>query len=195
MSRRGLATMLEGKTVSAKILDQVAKDMEWLKSRAVTPKLVPVVVGNVPESEVYIKRKVAAAEKYGLDCTVLRLPEDIDEINLLGHIQTLNQDPTVHGIIVQLPLPPQVNEQAVCNAVDEVKDVDGFTTRNLGSLVQGVGLGQSFVPCTPLAVLKILETSVDIPFKGLNAVVAGRSHNVGLPIAVILAADAIKENI
>ena len=93
----------------------------------------------------------------------------------------------------QLPLPPQVNEQSVCNAVDVGKDVDGFTTRNLGSLVQGVGMGRSFVPCTPLAVLKILETSVDIPFKGLNAVVAGRSHNVGLPIAVILAADAIKE--
>ena len=81
----------------------------------------------------------------------------------------------------------------MCNAVDVAKDVDGFTTANLGSLVQGVSLGRSFVPCTPLAVLKILQTSVDIPFKGLNAVVAGRSHNVGLPIAIILAADAIKE--
>ena len=114
-------------------------------------------------------------------------------VGLLDHISVLNRDPDVHGVIVQLPLPLHLNEEVVCNAVDVTKDVDGFTTTNLGSLVQGVSLGRSFVPCTPLAVLKILQTSVDIPFKGLNAVVAGRSHNVGLPIAIILAADAIKE--
>ena len=114
-------------------------------------------------------------------------------VGLLDHISVLNRDPDVHGVIVQLPLPLHLNEEVVCNAVDVTKDVDGFTTTNLGSLVQGVSLGRSFVPCTPLAVLKILQTSVDIPFKGLNAVVAGRSHNVGLPIAIILATDAIKE--
>lgn len=192
--RDGLATMLDGRTVSAKILGQVAKDMEFLKAKAVRPRLVPVVVGNVPESEVYIGRKVVAAERHGLDCTVHRFPESIGERSLVGHIQTLNSDPTVHGIIVQLPLPNHLSEQNVCNAVDVAKDVDGFTTRNLGALVQGLSntTGHSFIPCTPLAVLKILQTSVDIPFKGLNAVVAGRSHNVGLPIAVILAADAIK---
>jgi len=193
LASRGGATMLEGKVVSAKILEQVARDMEWLRSeKGVTPKLVPVVVGQVPESEVYVKRKVAAAQKHGLHCDVLRLPDTIDQAGLLDHISVLNRDPDVHGVIVQLPLPLHLNEEVVCNAVDVTKDVDGFTTTNLGSLVQGVSLGRSFVPCTPLAVLKILQTSVDIPFKGLSAVVAGRSHNVGLPIAIILAADAIK---
>jgi len=185
--------MIDGKAVTAKILGQVEQDIQKLASMGIQPSLVPVVVGKVPESEVYIKHKVKAAAKAGLDCRVLRLPEGTDQFSLLGHIDSLNKDPNVHGIIVQLPLPPHMDEQVVCNAVDMTKDVDGFTTKNLGSLVQGVGLvGGSFVPCTPLAVLKILQTSVDIPFKGLNAVVAGRSHNVGLPIAVILAADAIK---
>ena len=189
---RCLATMLDGKSVTTKILAQVAEDIKKLDAMGIQPSLVPVVVGNVPESQVYVKHKKAAAAKAGLDCRVLKLPEEIDQYSLTGHIESLNNDPSVHGIIVQLPLPPHMDEQVVCNAVSVTKDVDGFTTQNLGALVQGVSLGTSFVPCTPLAVLKILQTSVDIRFKGLNAVVAGRSHNVGLPIGVILQADRVK---
>lgn len=191
--KRGLATLLDGRSVSKKILHQVEDDIRILKEVGVQPSLVPVVVGDdVAESQIYIKNKKNAAAQAGLDCRILTLPKSIDPPSLLKEIRGLNQDPNVHGIIVQLPLPDHLPEQVVCNAVAVEKDVDGFTTKNLGSLVQGVSSGSNFVPCTPLAVLKILQTSVDMDFKGLKAAVAGRSHNVGLPIAMILQADAIK---
>jgi methylenetetrahydrofolate dehydrogenase(NAD+)/5,10-methenyltetrahydrofolate cyclohydrolase len=191
---RSKATVIGGPTTAIKILDRLAGDIEKLRKVNVVPKLVPIVVGNVAASQVYIKHKVKAAAKAGLDCQVQHYPNEISQVELLERIEELNEDSSVHGIIVQLPLPNQLDEHTICNAVTISKDVDGFTTPNLGRLVQGVDADcqSSFVPCTPLAVLKILQYDVDINFKGLNACVAGRSHNVGMPIAMILAHDAIK---
>lgn len=184
--------MIQGKDAADKILKQVYVDLCKLKSSGIRPKLVPVVVGTVPESRIYVERKKKAAKDLGVEFDECILPKDVGMATLLSTIDALNKDESVHGIIVQLPLPDHLDEWRVCNAVNTNKDVDGFTSRNLGRLVQGVGMDGAFVPCTPLAVLKILETSVDIGFKGRNAVVAGRSHNVGLPIAMILQADNIK---
>ena len=191
---RNKATTIGGAAAATKILDRLSGDLQNLRENNIVPKLVPIVVGNVAESQVYIGRKVKAAAKAGLECQVQQYPNDISQSEVLAKIQALNKDQSVHGIIVQLPLPGHLDEHVICNAVHVSKDVDGFTSPSLGRLVQGVDSEgkASFVPCTPLAVLKILQCDVDINFKGLNACVAGRSHNVGLPIAMILAHDAIK---
>ena len=193
-TRRTKATIIGGPSAANKILNRLSEDIKQLSSINVIPKIVPIVVGDVAESKVYISHKVKAAAKAGLNCEVKNYSKDISQSELLQNIQTLNNDRSVHGIIVQLPLPDHIDEHIVCNAVSLSKDVDGFTSPSLGRLVQGVDSDckSSFVPCTPLAVLKILQYDVDIDFKGLNACVAGRSHNVGMPIAMILAHDAIK---
>ena len=193
-SQRGVATIIKGQDAAKKIMGQVSLDLELLRHGGIQPKLVPVVVGDVAASRIYLDNKRKAAIKAGLVFEEKVVPNDIDQATLLNIIDDLNQDPTVHGIIVQLPIPKHLDEFAICNAVDTVKDVDGFTIKNLGNLVQGVGLGDSFVPCTPLAAYKILQTCIpeDYNFMGKNAVVAGRSHNVGLPIAMILSHDHIK---
>ena len=192
VTKRSLATLIKGQDAAKKIMSQVSEDLKLLQKAGVKPKLVPVVVGDVAESRIYLDRKKAAALKAGLEFEEKIIPDTVDMPTMLKTIHDLNADPQVHGIIVQLPIPKHLDEQAVCNSVDVVKDVDGFTCRNLGNLVQGVGLGDSFVPCTPLAVLKILQQIEGMEYLGKNAVVAGRSHNVGLPIAMILQADGIK---
>jgi methylenetetrahydrofolate dehydrogenase(NAD+)/5,10-methenyltetrahydrofolate cyclohydrolase len=190
---RGLATLIKGQDAAKKIMSQVSKDLAKLQAVGIKPKLVPVVIGDVAESRIYLKHKKAAALKAGLDFEEKVIPENVDNATMLQILENLNNDPTVHGIIVQLPIPKHLDEQLICNSVAAAKDVDGFTSQNLGKLVQGVGIGGAFVPCTPLAVLKILQTCIpDQNFMGKNAVVAGRSHNVGLPIAMILQADHIK---
>ena len=192
--RRKKATLIGGLPAATKIVNSLSDDLKQLKEINVTPKIVPIVVGDVPESRVYIAHKVKAAAKAGISCQVQNYPSNISEEEIIEKIQLLNNDQDVHGIIVQLPLPNHINEHIVCNAVSFSKDVDGFTNQSLGHLVQGVNIDSktSFIPCTPLAVLNILRYDVDIDFKGLNACVAGRSHNVGMPIAMILAHDANK---
>ncbi len=190
---RSIATLIKGQDAAKKIMSQVSQDLELLQKSGIRPKLVPVVVGDVAQSRVYLDRKRAAAIKAGLDFEERHVPPDVDQVSMLKILEDLNQDPLVHGIIVQLPIPKHLDESLICNSVKTAKDVDGFTSQNLGNLVQGVGLGDAFVPCTPLAVLKILQTCIpDANYMGKNAVVAGRSHNVGLPIAMILQADHIK---
>jgi len=192
-SRRSLATLIKGKDAAKKIMSQVNQDLDSLKKFGIQPKLVVGVVGDVAESRIYLDRKKAAALKAGIAFEERQIPDNVDMPTILKTIEDLNQDRSVHGIIVQLPIPRHLDEQLVCNTVATEKDVDGFTSKNLGNLVQGVGLGNSFVPCTPLAVLKILQNCIpDAEYMGKNAVVAGRSHNVGLPIAMILQADHIK---
>jgi len=191
--RRGVATLIKGQDAAKKIMSQVSQDLQFLQKAGVQPKLVPVVVGDVAESRIYLDNKRKSAIKHGLAFEEKVLPEDVDMPTLLKAIEDLNNDTSVHGIIVQLPLPKHLDEFAICNAVKTAKDVDGFTIKNLGNLVQGVGLGDSFVPCTPLAAYKILQTCVpDADYMGKNAVVAGRSHNVGLPIAMIMQHDHVK---
>lgn len=191
--KRSVATLIKGQEAAKKILSQVSKDLEVLNSAGIKPKVVVGVVGNDPASRIYLNRKKAAALKAGLDFEEIQLPDTVQMPEMLSTIKDLNHDRSVNGIIIQLPIPKHLDEQLVCNTVTTGKDVDGFTSRNLGNLVQGVGLGNSFVPCTPLAVLKILQNCIPNPdFMGKNACVVGRSHNVGLPIALILQADHVK---
>jgi len=153
------------------------------------PKLVAIAVGNIPASEIYLKKKEEAAKFCGLNFNKVPLRENVSEIYLRDLIQSLNSDKTVSGIIVQLPLPSHLSEINICNSVSPHKDVDGFTQTNLGKLMQSVG-ENSLIPCTALAVKKIVA-SLDIKAP-TNAVVIGRSHNVGLPIQIILGADQTK---
>ena len=166
--RRSVATLIKGQDAAKKIMAQVSNDLETLKSSGIQPKLVVGVVGNVAESRIYLDRKKAAALKAGLDFEEKHISEDVQMPEILETIENLNSDPSVHGIIIQLPIPKHLDEQLVCNTVATAKDVDGFTSQNLGNLVQGVGLGNSFVPCTPLAVLKILQNCIPNPdFMGM----------------------------
>ena len=191
---RTKATLIGGASVASKILDNLSGDLNQLKNINIIPKLVPIVVGDVAESKIYIRHKVKAADKLGIICDVQNYSNEIRQSELLKVIKALNNDHGVHGIIVQLPLPDHIDEHVVCNAVMSTKDVDGFTSSSLGRLVQRVDSDCkfSFVPCTALAVLKILRYGIDIDFKGLNACIVGRSHNVGMPIALTLAHDAMK---
>ena len=193
-SCRSKATLIGGPSTASKIFDRLSGDLQQLKKIDVVPKIVPLVVGDNPESNIYIKNKVKAAAKAGLNCEVQSFSCEISQFELLERIETLNNDQNVHGIIVQLPLPNHIDEHIVCNAVRQTKDVDGFTSWSLGRMVQEVETTEkfSFVPCTPLAVLKILRYDVDMDLKGLNACVVGRSHNVGMPIAMLLTHDATK---
>ena len=135
---RNKATTIGGPTAATKILDRLSGDLQNLRENNIVPKLVPIVVGNVAESQVYIGRKVKAAAKAGLECQVQQYPIDISQQEVLAKIQELNKDQSVHGIIVQLPLPGHLDEHVICNAVHVSKEVDGFTSPSLGRLVQGV---------------------------------------------------------
>nr|ACO15083.1 Bifunctional methylenetetrahydrofolate dehydrogenase/cyclohydrolase, mitochondrial precursor [Caligus clemensi] len=183
--------IIQGKALAKKILDGLKPEVEtFVTSKGYPPKLVPILVGSDPASEVYLKRKTEAAKKIGIDCTVLRFNETTTEESVISEIHKLNEDPLVHGIIVQLPLPLEIREKEVCERINTRKDVDGFGLSHLGQIIMNP-LQSSLIPCTPLAVLKIIQ-SLELDLVGKKAVVVGRSHNVGMPIALLLAGDQIK---
>lgn len=178
--------------MSAKILDgkQIAKDyrqglqdeVEVLKQKGYTPKLSVILVGNDGASQSYVRSKKKAAEKIGMISEVIHLEEDTSEEDVLKELERLNNDESVSGILVQVPLPKQVDEQKVLDAIDPDKDVDGFHPINIGRLY----LDQAkLVPCTPLGVMELLKHA-DIDLEGKNAVVIGRSHIVGQPVSKLL---------
>ena len=187
------------KAMKARLREEVGN----LEAVGISPKLVPLQVGDDPASKNYLQRKLKAAQDVGIAMTVRKLSQDVDNPGILQEIRRLNEDPNVHGIIVQLPLPDHLNEVQICNAVAAVKDVDGFTAVNLGSQVQatlttdkqkskGLG-GDGFTPCTVMAVKEIVRSVDNIQsLAGKRAVVCGRSLNVGLPIAMALQADSRK---
>lgn len=188
---RGLATMFQGKLLAAEILAGVKQGVAALGAR---PSLVAIAVGNHPASKIYLTRKAEAAKQCGIEYQQLAFPPSITQKDLLEVIEGLNIDPTVHGVIVQLPLPPHMSESRVCNSVLPGKDVDGFTGASLGRLVQGE---DGLVPCTALAVREIVKKAgPHLPgqtsWRGKKAVVVGRSHNVGLPIQILLGSDSVK---
>ena len=156
--------------------------MEALKSRGITPGLAVVLVGEDPASAIYVRNKERACKKLGMNGTVLRLPEETTQQELLSTVQRLNEDPAVHGILVQLPLPRHLDEREVIRAIDPDKDVDGFHPINAGRLLIGE---PGFVPCTPKGVMRLLEIE-DVPLSGKHAVVVGRSNIVGKPMALLL---------
>jgi methylenetetrahydrofolate dehydrogenase (NADP+)/methenyltetrahydrofolate cyclohydrolase len=153
-----------------------------LAARGVRPGLAVVQVGNHPASRIYVRNKIKACSEAGLYSEHIELPADADESTLLGRIRSLNNDARIHGILVQLPLPPGFSAERVLEALAPAKDVDGFHPTNMGLLAIG---HPRFVPCTPLGVMKILEHE-GVSLQGRHAVVVGRSNIVGRPVALLL---------
>jgi methylenetetrahydrofolate dehydrogenase (NADP+)/methenyltetrahydrofolate cyclohydrolase len=181
------ARILDGKALAAEIHAELASQIaEFVASAGIQPRLVAVLVGEDPASEVYVRNKRKTCEKLGMAGELIRLPASASEAELLSVVEQLNRRSDVHGILVQLPLPPQINEQHVLDAVDPAKDVDCFHPENVGLLSQG---RPRFLPCTPHGVMQILHRS-GIAVTGKHAVVVGRSEIVGKPVATLLAAKS-----
>lgn len=176
------ATIIDGKAVAAEVKADVAKKVSELKEKGVVPCLAVILVGNNPASVSYVTGKRKALAEAGMADKSMELPESTTEEELLKLIGELNADDTVHGILVQLPLPKHINEEKVTNAIDPKKDVDGFHPVNVGNLVTG---GKGFLPCTPHGVLVMLKKA-GIETNGKRAVVIGRSNIVGKPMALLL---------
>jgi methylenetetrahydrofolate dehydrogenase (NADP+)/methenyltetrahydrofolate cyclohydrolase len=177
------ARILDGKTLATSIKQEVAAGVERLKAESgVVPGLSVVLVGEDPASQVYVRNKRNSCAAAGMHGDVERYPATITQAELLAVIDRLNADRTVHGILVQLPLPPQIDERLVVERVDPRKDVDGFHPFNVGLLAMGV---PRFVPCTPLGIRALLAAS-SIETRGARAVVLGRSQIVGKPMALLL---------
>ena len=176
------ATIIDGKAVAAEVKADVAKKVSELKKKGVVPCLAVILVGNNPASVSYVTGKRKALAEAGMADKSMELPESTTEEELLKLIAELNADDTVHGILVQLPLPKHINEEKVTNAIDPKKDVDGFHPVNVGNLVTG---GKGFLPCTPHGVLVLLKKA-GIETNGKRAVVIGRSNIVGKPMTLLL---------
>ena len=181
------AQIIDGKAFAATVRAKVATHVARLKDEiGVTPGLAVVLVGEDPASQVYVRSKGKATVECGMVSVEHKLQADTQEADLLLLIDDLNQDPAIHGILVQLPLPKHLNEDLVINAIDPAKDVDGFHISNVGLL----GTGQkSMVPCTPLGCLMMLREHLG-SLSGLDAVVIGRSNIVGKPMAQLLLGDS-----
>ena len=179
------ARPIDGREIAARIRAGVAAEAAALeRSSGIRPGLAAVLVGDDPASATYVKMKRKACEEAGLASRVIRLPAETSQEELLSRVTELNADPGIHGILVQLPLPTQIDERAVVRAVDPDKDVDGFHPLNVGRVALGE-LAETFVPATPAGILRLLdETGVEL--RGAEAVVLGRSAIVGLPTALLL---------
>ena len=176
------AKILDGKAVAKHIRENIAKEVEKLKHEGIHPGLAVVLVGNNPASIIYVRHKGEACRTAGIYSEEHRLPADTSETDLLGLIDKLNKDPRVHGILVQLPLPEQINKDHILKTISPDKDVDGFNEINMGRLMTGQ---DGLVPCTPLGIMKLLE-HYRIQIEGKYAVVVGRSNIVGKPVAMML---------
>ena len=176
------ATILDGKKFRDEIQSELLQQIADLKGAGVTPGLAAVLVGENPGSQIYVRNKVKACETLGLYSERIDRSKDTTTEELLELVSALNCNDQIDGILVQLPLPPQVDTKRVLMAVDPAKDVDGFHPVNVGNLVAGRA---GFVPCTPAGILEILKRS-KIPLKGARAVVIGRSDIVGKPVAMLL---------
>ena len=178
------AILMDGVAVSKVIRAEWKKRVGLLKEQGITPGLAVILVGDNPASQVYVRNKVRACGEMGLHSELHQFPADVSEKTVLAKIAELNGDPTIHGILVQLPLPPQIDNTTVLEAISVEKDADGFHLYNLGALVTG---GTVFPPCTPYGVMALLD-HYRIPIEGCNAVVIGRSNIVGKPMALMLLA-------
>ncbi|WP_149716744.1 bifunctional methylenetetrahydrofolate dehydrogenase/methenyltetrahydrofolate cyclohydrolase FolD [Campylobacter concisus] len=174
--------ILDGKAVSLKVKESVKVRAEELKKFGVEPTLAVILVGEDKASQTYVRAKEKACNEYGIKSVAHRLSENTTQAELLALINVLNLDDSIHGILVQLPLPKHIDTNTVLATIDPAKDVDGFHAVNVGKLVSGL---DGFVPCTPLGVMEILK-EYGIEVAGLNAVVIGRSNIVGKPMANLL---------
>jgi methylenetetrahydrofolate dehydrogenase (NADP+)/methenyltetrahydrofolate cyclohydrolase len=182
-----MTKIIDGKEFAGKIRGQVKEDSDLLfKDHKVQPCLAVVLVGENPASKVYVGAKTKMAAECNIKTKDFKMNEDTDQDTLLKTIKDLNDDSSVHGILVQLPLPKQIDERAVIDAIDVKKDVDGFHAINAGRLsIGGDMLKQAFIPCTPLGSLLLLKNTVQ-NLSGMNAVVVGRSNIVGKPMSQLL---------
>ena len=178
------AVMMDGRALAKDWKEKITKQANNLILEGITPHLAVVLVGENPASQTYVRNKETACKKAGIRSTVIRLDEDCTQQALEDVVLSLNQDVSVHGILVQLPLPGHLDESRVLELIDPNKDVDGFHAMNSGRLMNGQ---PSFVPCTPLGVIKLLE-AYNIPIAGKHAVIIGRSNIVGKPMAMLLLA-------
>jgi methylenetetrahydrofolate dehydrogenase (NADP+) / methenyltetrahydrofolate cyclohydrolase len=177
------ARIIDGKAIAAKIRgEQKERILRLQQQHGVRPGLAVILVGSDPASQVYVRNKVAACKDVGIRSELVEMPVTATQDQLLSRIDALNTDPTIHGILVQLPLPPQIDVHSVLERIDFHKDVDGFHLYNVGGLVTG---NTVFPPCTPYGVQKILEHE-HIPVEGRNVVVVGASNIVGKPMALML---------
>ncbi|CAM3709977.1 bifunctional methylenetetrahydrofolate dehydrogenase/methenyltetrahydrofolate cyclohydrolase FolD [Bordetella tumulicola] len=176
------ARIIDGTALAQRIREDVAQRVQVLVAKGARPGLAVVLVGEDPASQVYVRNKVAACEKAGLHSVKEQYPADMTEAELLTRIDALNRDPSIHGILVQLPLPPHMNSHKVIEAISAEKDVDGFHISNAGLLMTGQPL---FRPCTPYGIMKMLE-SEGVALRGAEAVIVGASNIVGKPMAMLL---------
>lgn len=176
--------LLDGKKIAGQVVTQVARDVEALKARGIEPKLVVVQVGEDPASVVYIGQKVKRCKEAGIISDHMALDASITTEELVKKIHALNEDPSVHGILVQLPLPSHVSTPLVMKAIDPQKDVDGFTAYNVGKMTLGTEF-ERLTPCTAQGVIELLE-AYDIPVEGKEVVMIGASNVVGKPLAIML---------
>ncbi len=178
------ATILDGKKLAQQIRSELAEEViEFIQNNGVVPCLAAVLVGEDPASEVYVRNKRKACEEVGIESQLHRLPAAVTSEDLLRLVAKLNKDDEVHGILVQLPLPPQIDASRVVHAISPAKDVDAFHPENVGRLVQGK---PRFLPCTPHGVQQLLMRN-NIEIAGQHVVVVGRSDIVGKPLAIMLA--------
>lgn len=175
---------MNGRKVSKKMLLRISEEVNELKLDHVHPKLAIILVGNDPASLSYISQKQKACSKTGIDCEQFDYDTDVEHDTLIKKIKELNEDETVHGILVQLPLPDHIYVPEVIKAIDPRKDVDGFTAYNLGKMFLNKKF-EHLAPCTPLGVIRLLE-HYDIDVEGKEAVVVGHSNIVGKPLSVML---------
>ena len=174
-----MITLIDGKAVAAEIRSAISREIQSLK---IQPGLAAVLVGDNPASKIYVRSKRKACEEVGIYSESCSLSEKVSETDLLACIDRLNRDSKIHGILVQLPLPKQINTRRILDAVSSDKDIDGFHYLNMGKLVANE---PGFRPCTPLGVIKLIQAS-QVPIAGAHAVVIGRSDIVGKPTALLL---------
>ncbi|MFO0106464.1 MAG: bifunctional methylenetetrahydrofolate dehydrogenase/methenyltetrahydrofolate cyclohydrolase FolD [Burkholderiales bacterium] len=176
------AQLIDGNQLSKQLRTEVAARAQALKAKGVTPGLAVVLVGDNPASQVYVRNKVKACEDSGLHSVLEKYEATMTEADLLARVEALNMDPSIHGILVQLPLPAHIDAQKVIEAISPAKDVDGFHIASAGALMTGM---PGFWPCTPYGCMKMLE-SIGYDLRGKHAVVIGRSNIVGKPMALML---------
>lgn len=180
------AQLIDGKALSASLREQATAQVSQLKAKGLAPGLAVILVGDNPASQVYVRNKVKACEDMGIYSLLEQHPSDLPEAALLARIAALNADPSIHGILVQLPLPGHIDEHQVIEAISPAKDVDGFHVASAGALMVGQ---PGFWPCTPYGCMKMLESLNNgqrVDLRGQHAVVIGRSNIVGKPMAMML---------
>jgi len=174
--------LIDGVAIGKEIREEIKEGVRELTEKGCQPGLAVILVGDNPASHTYVKNKQKSSVEAGMKSELIELPATVSEEELLGHVEKLNEDATIHGILVQLPLPDHIDENLVIRAIAPEKDVDGFHPENVGKMIIGQ---QSFISCTPYGIIKLLErTGVDI--RGKHAVIVGRSNIVGKPMGQLL---------